>query len=262
MTIHPVVVDNSVQTKVADRPTEQVYTVSVAEEPAFKAYVTSYPNSAIHRMKEYIFHTFQGEAVYRYNSLILQYQEDIIKRLEKCFWLQCGVYLIQRYLDGTLYLCYYRQYYSQHSCCSFILCDSPYLGFVLLCSGRILGVGVAVCLLHADQLQLEVRHLVHQIQLLSLQRGPAHQLLGKTHTATVSYKCGKPHESSLYKPHLQKTSTHAQISASYAVRSQHAAPLGTMFFPHEQIRRGWGPRPHGAKYTHSHTHRQASQGLY
>lgn len=57
---------------------------------------------------------------------------------------------------------------------------NPYLCLFLIRIDRLCWLGVAVRLLHADQLELEVRHFVYQIQLLSLQRGPTHQLLGKT----------------------------------------------------------------------------------
>lgn len=62
------------------------------------------------------------------------------------------------------------------------LCGLSYLSFVLPRVRRLLGLRVGVRLLHADQLQLEKGHLIHQIQLLSFQRGPAPQLLGESHT--------------------------------------------------------------------------------
>lgn len=61
----------------------------------------------------------------------------------------------------------------------------PYFSFVVFFPGGVLRLCVAARLFHADQLQFEERHLVHQVQLLSLQRCPTHQLLGhETHANT------------------------------------------------------------------------------
>lgn len=111
--------------------------------------------------------------------------------------------------------------------------DSTYLGFVLLHVRGILQVCVGVCLLHADQLQFEVRQLIHQIQLLGLKRGPAHQLLRKTHIQCTSH-AGKRHRSKQMSNTHTNELKHTQLLESRRVRVQHVTPLSGVCSSHTE----------------------------
>lgn len=105
---------------------------------------------------------------------------------------------------------------------SFLSIGSPYLCLFLIRIHVFFWLRVAVCLLHADQLELEVRHFVYQIQFLTLQRGPTYQLLRKTQAVS----CGNLNST---KAHLGQM--WAKLRKINAKRKDHDSPLPTMFFP-------------------------------
>lgn len=108
--------------------------------------------------------------------------------------------------------------------CTFLSIGSSYLCLFLIRIHVFFWLRVAVCLLHADQLELEVRHFVYQIQFLSLQRGPTHQLLRKTQAVS----CGNLHVNNM-KTHLGQM--WAKLRKINAKRKDHDSPLPTTFFP-------------------------------
>lgn len=121
---------------------------------------------------------------------------------------------------------------------------SPYLCLFLIRIHVFFWLRVAVCLLHADQLELEVRHFVYQIKFLSLQRGPTHQLLGKTQAVS----CGNLHVNNM-KAHLRQSYARSmQRGRTMIVHSQQC------FFPTARDKPG-GPDPTKLNiYTLTHIH--------